>query len=130
MALQIVPSKKAPSVKHSLVLGLAGIPQRGPLSPNGRIFRRLAGPVANFTIGDDGNIDRELTWEEAFLIRFMRWMPKPMQEDFSALFEHGIPALERNARIKAFMPKLWAHEKACPPPWHAEMAQAAQERAA
>ncbi len=131
MELQIVPSKKAAPVKHSLVLAFAGIPQRGPLSPNGRIFRRLAGPITNFTISKDGHIDQELTWEEAFLVRFVRWLPDDaMRGEFVALFEQGISEAEREARVKTFMPKLQAHKKACPPPWHTEMTQTAEERAA
>ena len=53
-----------------------------------------------------------------------------MRGEFSALFEHGVSAVEREARMKTFMQKLQAHKKSCLPPWHTEMTQTAQERAA
>ena len=129
MALQIVPSQNPPPVKHSLILAFAGIPQPRPLRPNGRVFRKLAGEVPPFYL-DHGELV-EMTYEEAFTVRFSRWLPEAMRVDFLALLEYGIPAHEREARIKVFMPKLQAHKKACPPPWETEAAaHVAEERAA
>lgn len=104
--------------KKSLILAFAGIPQRNPLSPNGRVFRRLAGKVPPFSLNEDGTLE-EMTYEEAFMIRFVRWLPEPMQRDFKAIFENFD---ELPARMKDFMPKLRAHKAACPPPWEQETA--------
>jgi hypothetical protein len=128
MALQIVPSQNPPPVKRSLILAFAGIPQPKPLRPNGRVFRRLAGEVQAVYL-DHGELV-EITYEEAFMVRFMRWLPEAMRAEYGAIFDLAIADTERAERINAFMPKLLAHKKACPPPWHAEMAQAAQERTA
>ena len=129
MALQIVPSQNPPPVNGSLILAFAGIPQPNPLRPNGRVFRRLAGEVPA-VYRDHGKLV-EMTFEEAFVVRFTRWLPdNAMRGEFRALFEPSISAAEREARMKAFMPKLQAHKQACPPPWHAEIAQAASGRAA
>lgn len=125
MAMQIVPPNNPPPVKHSLILRFAGIPQPNPLRPNGRVFRRLAGPVGNFTIGADGQIDQILTYEEAFILRFMRWLGEPLQTEFGDIFNKDQSIDEMKAKAEAFLPKLLAHEKACPPPWRDE-----QERAA
>ncbi|HKZ10397.1 MAG TPA: hypothetical protein VJL61_06795 [Rhodanobacteraceae bacterium] len=129
MALQIVPSQNPPPVKASLILAFVGIPQPNPLRPNGRVFRKLAGHVPAFYLDENRNIV-EMTYEQAFVVRVMRWMPKTMKAEYGALFERGITNAERAERIKAFMPKLLAHKRACPPPWQAELAQVAQERAA
>lgn len=129
MALQIVPSKNPAPVKDSLILAIAGIPQPNPLRPNGRVFRRLAGEVPCFTITEDGSIE-ERTYEEAFIVRFMRWLPAPMQKEFAAVFARGVSMDEMKARFAAFLPKLRTHNAACPPPWQADVVQAAQERAA
>jgi len=130
MALQIVPSQNPAPVKRSLILAFVGIPQPNPLRPNGRAFRKLAGHVPAFYLDDSGKIV-EMTYEQAFVVRFTRWLPDDaMRSEFGALFELGISADEREARITAFMPKLQAYKKACPPPWQADMAQVAQERAA
>jgi hypothetical protein len=128
MALQIVPSQNPPPVKRSPILAFAGIPQPNPLRPNGRVFRRLAGEVPAVYL-DHGELV-EMTYEDAFVVRFTRWLPEPMRGEFCALFEPGVPAQETEARFSVFMPKLQAHKKACPPPWQAEAAQVAQERAA
>lgn len=129
MALQIVPSQNPPPVRGSLILAFAGVPQPNPLSPNGRVFRRLAGDVPAVYL-DHGELV-EMTFEEAFVVRFTRWLPDDaMRGEFAALFEQGISEAEREARMKAFMLKLQAHKKACPPPWQAEAAQVAQECAA
>lgn len=129
MALQIVPSQNPPPVKGSLILAFAGVPQPNPLRPNGRVFRRLAGDVPA-VYRDHGELV-EMTFEEAFVVRFTRWLPDDaMRGEFGALFEQGISEAERQARMKTFMPKLQAHKKACPPPWHTEMTQTAEERAA
>lgn len=104
-------------VKDSLILAFAGIPQRNPLSPNGRVFRRLAGKVPAFSLNEAGTLE-EMTYEEAFMIRFMRWLPEPMQRDFSAIFD-GENVQEKMGK---FMPKLRAHKAACPPPWEQETA--------
>ena len=129
MALQIVPSQNPPPVKRSLILAFAGIPQPNPLRPNGRVFRRLAADVPAVYL-DHGELV-EMTFEEAFIIRFTRWLPNDaMRAEYGAIFDPAIADAERAERIKAFMPKLQAHKKACPPPWQAEMAQATQERAA
>ena len=126
MALQIVPSQKLPPVKRSVVLAIAGIPQPNPLSPNGRVFRRLAGDVPNFTIGEDGHIDDVMTYEEAFLIRFARWLG-PLAPEFGDLFKlHGD---EFRAKAEAFKPKLQAHRKAYPPPWAADAVTAGRVQA-
>lgn len=124
MSLQIVPSKNPPAVKHSLILAFAGIPQPNPLRPNGRVFRELAGDVPAVYL-DHGTL-AEMTYEQAFMLRFMRWMPETMQAEFGGLFEPGITDAERAQRTQAFMPKLQAHKKACPPPWQADVAHAAQ----
>lgn len=108
----------APKVKGSLILAFAGIPQRNPLSPNGRVFRRLAGDVPAFSLNEDGTLE-EMTYEEAFTIRFMRWLPEPMQRDFRGIFENFD---DMPARMKDFMPKLRAHKAVCPPPWDQETA--------
>ena len=130
MALQIVPSQNPPPVKRSLILAFVGIPQPNPLRPNGRVFRKLAGHVPAFYLDDSGKIV-EMTYEQAFVLRFTRWLPDDaMRGEFSALFEHGVSAVEREARMKTFMQKLQAHKKSCLPPWHTEMTQTAQERAA
>ena len=128
MALQIVPSQNPPPIKRSLILAFAGIPQPNPLRPNGRVFRRLAGEVPAVYL-DHGKLV-EITYEEAFMVRFMRWLPETMRAEYGAIFDLAIADAERAERINAFMSKLRAHKKACPPPWHAEMAQAVQERAA
>ena len=127
MALQIVPAQNPPPVKHSLILAFAGIPQPKPLRPNGRVFRRLAGEVPAVYL-DHGELV-EITYEEAFTIRFIRWLPEAMQAEYSAIFDLAITDAERAERINAFMPKLLAHKKVCTPPWQVE-AQAARERAA
>jgi hypothetical protein len=129
MALQIVPSKNPAPVKDSLILAIAGIPQPHPLRPNGRVFRRLAGEVPCFTITKDGDIE-ERTYEEAFIVRFMRWLPETMQKEFAGVFERGISMDEMKARFTAFLPKLRTHNAGCPAPWQADVAQAAQGRAA
>ena len=129
MSLQIVPSQNPPPVKRSLILAFVGISQPNPLRPNGRVFRRLAGDVPAVYL-DHGELV-EMTFEEAFIVRFTRWLPNDaMRGEFGALFEPTITNAEREVRMKAFMPKLQAHKKSCPPPWHTEMAQATQERAA
>ena len=128
MALQIVPSQNPPPVKASLILAFVGIAQPNPLRPNGRVFRKLAGEVPAFYL-DEGKLV-EMTYEEAFMLRVTRWMPEAMRREFYRTLEPGIGATERAARIKSLMPKLEAHKKACPPPWQAEAAQVAQERAA
>jgi hypothetical protein len=118
MALQIIPSRKLPPVKHSLILGFAGIPQPRPLCPNGRVFRKLAGEVPAVYLENDELV--EMTYEEAFTIRFMRWLPEAMQREFAGIFEQGIPLAEFEDRLKAFVPKLQAHKKQSPPPWQDE----------
>ena len=100
-------------VKRSLILAFAGIPQRNPLSANGRVFRRLSGEILPFTLNEDGTLS-EITYEEAFAIRFIRWLPEPLQRDLRDIFEHFD---ELPARMKDFAPKLQAHKAACPPPW-------------
>lgn len=128
MALQILPSKKLPPVKDSLILAFVGIPQPNPLRPNGRVFRKLAGDVPAVYL-HEGELF-EITYEAAFTVRVTRWMPEALRREFYRTLEPGIVAAERAERIKAFMPKLLAHKKACPPPWETEVAQAAQELAA
>ena len=129
MALQIVPSENPPPVEASLILAFAGIPQSNPLRPNGRVFRKLAGDVSAVYL--DGGELVEITYEEAFVVRFERWLPDALRREFRETLAPTIGAAERRARIESFMTKLDAHKKACPPPWETEtVAQVAQERAA
>lgn len=101
---------------YSMILAFAGIPQRGPLSPNGRVFRKLAAEVPNFFINDDDSIF-EMTYEEAFLIRFTRWLPASLRCDFWALFDKDQFPGERKKKAKEFLLRLREHEQNCPPPW-------------
>lgn len=109
------PSNKR--VDRSLILALAGIQQRGPLMSNGRYFRRLAGPVVPAVV-EDGEIVEWINYELAFTIRFMRWLPDRMQEEFAWVFSHNSFKDEAfRERAGRFFGNVRSRLKSNPPPW-------------
>lgn len=104
---------------HSMALLIAGIPQAGPLSPNGRVFQRLSRGIPPFEFRPDGTL-RRITREEAFLIRVIRWLPPAVSAQIRGILELGVDDDVLADRARRFVRDREAWRKDHPAPWESD----------
>lgn len=73
--------------------------RRRRLSPNGRVYRKLAGNFPHFILMEDGSVD-QMTHEERAFLRFRRILPDDLRAELDAAFELDGDA--KFAALKAF----------------------------
>lgn len=71
------------------------------LSPNGRVYKEMAGDYPRFVMHPDGTLD-ELTHQERAFLQFFRCLPADLRPEFSrAMTDDGHPIKERLAEFEA-----------------------------